>query len=81
LGTVANGMPDGLGGRNGSPTLAGMYGLQARAPCPPAAGLDDTLQPWASLPLVQLEACGWALPFEDTFTENINTGWTPVVGQ
>jgi hypothetical protein len=34
----------------------------------------------AYLPLIKNRACGWPLPFEDTFTDNQDLGWTPVVG-
>jgi hypothetical protein len=43
-------------------------------------GIGAELQPRAYLPLVGYRVCGWPLPFEDTFTDDHDLGWTPVVG-
>jgi hypothetical protein len=46
-----------------------------------APGPAAETQPRFYLPLINNRACGWVLPFEDTFTEDYDFGWTPVVGE
>jgi hypothetical protein len=43
--------------------------------------LDVTMPHHFYLPIIGYKACGWPLPFEDTFTDNVDRGWEPVVGE
>jgi hypothetical protein len=63
-----------------SSLLLSLASLTTAHPTQAAPTTAAEMQPRAYLPLVKYRACGWVLPFEDTFTDDYDFGWTPVVG-